>query len=62
MRKDPIVEEVHRARRQLAERFDHDLDAICADARQRERQGDRQVVSRRPKRPNRLATARARGR
>ena len=44
MWKDPIVEEVHRVRTKLSAEFDHDLDAICADAREREKESGRKVV------------------
>jgi hypothetical protein len=36
MWEDPIVAEVHRTRRELAEKFDFDVDAIVADIRQRQ--------------------------
>jgi hypothetical protein len=36
MWEDPIVAEVHRARRELAEKFDFDVIAIVADIRQRQ--------------------------
>ena len=44
MWKDPIVEEVHRIRRKLSAQFDHDIDAICADVREREKQLGQKVV------------------
>jgi len=44
MWKDPIVEEVHRIRKKLSAKFDHDIDAICADARARERKAGQKVV------------------
>ncbi len=44
MLKDPIVEEVHRIRKKLSAKFGHDLGAICADARKREKQSGRKVV------------------
>jgi hypothetical protein len=58
MQKDPIVEEVRRIRRRYAERFNFDLDAICADLKERERRGEFAVVYRQP-RPPRLKTGAA---
>lgn len=43
--KDPIVEEVRRAREQHAARFKFDLKKMAADARRRERASGRKVVS-----------------
>jgi hypothetical protein len=62
MAKDPIVEEVHRARRKLVERFDHDLDAICADARERETTSGHPVVTLPRKRARVVRPARGRSR
>ena len=45
MRKDAIIEEVRRSRDQRAAKFDYNIRAIAEDARQRERQGNRKVVS-----------------
>jgi hypothetical protein len=45
MRKDAIVEEVRRSRDERAAKFAYDIHAIAEDARQRERQGGRKVVS-----------------
>jgi len=50
MWKDPIVEEVRRAREAYAARFNHDLEAICRDLRERQAQSGRTVVSFPPKR------------
>ena len=36
MWEDPIVAEVHRTRRELAEKFDFDVNAIVADIRKRQ--------------------------
>ncbi len=44
MWKDPIVEEVHRIRKKLSAKFDHDIDAICADARKREKTSGKKLV------------------
>ena len=49
-RKDPIVEEVRRARAAHAKKFDYDLRAIVQDLRKHERRGSREVVSLPPKR------------
>ncbi len=35
--KDPIVEEVRKARKKHAERFNFDLHAICADLKKKEK-------------------------
>jgi hypothetical protein len=48
--KDPIVEEVRRAREAHAQQFNYDLDAICADLRKREKASGRPTVSLPPKR------------
>ena len=45
MWKDPIVEEVHRIRKKLSAKFDHDIDAICADAREREKTSEQKLVN-----------------
>lgn len=39
---DPIVNEIRRTRGTYAERFDNDLQAICADLRCQERDSDRE--------------------
>jgi hypothetical protein len=44
MWKDPIVEEVHRIRRKLSAKFGHDIDAVCADARKREKTSGHKVL------------------
>jgi hypothetical protein len=48
--KDPIVEEVHRARDAHAKQSNYDLDAICKDLRKREKASGQPTVSLRPKR------------
>ena len=53
MRKDPIVEEVRRARERHAAKLEYDLDAICRDLQREERQGRRKVVSFAPRRATR---------
>ena len=45
MAKDPIIEEIRRHRREIAERFGYDLRAIIADARKRQKRQSRKVVS-----------------
>jgi hypothetical protein len=51
MFKDPIVEEVRAARQRHSARHHHDLDAIVADLRIRQRRMGRPVVSLAPKKP-----------
>ena len=58
--RDPIVEQVRKAREAYAAQFDHDLNRIVADLKRRQDQGEFQVI-RRPPRPARK-TARARAR
>jgi hypothetical protein len=45
MAKDPIIEEIRRHRREIAERFGYDLRAIIADARKRQKKRGKKVVS-----------------
>ena len=42
---DPIVEEVHRIREEIAKRFNGDLAAICEYARQRQEASGRPTVA-----------------
>jgi hypothetical protein len=56
MIEDPIVDEVRKARDELARRFNYDLDALCADLQQKQAQSGRKVVSFPPKRPTPVAT------
>ncbi len=42
---DEIVEEVRRVRNEHAEKFNHDISAICADIRRKQAAGGRTVVS-----------------
>lgn len=51
MIKDPIVEEVRKARDEYAKKFNYDIDAICRDLQQKQQQPDKNVVSFPPKRP-----------
>ena len=48
--KDPIVEEVRRAREAHAKQFNYDLDAICEDLRKPEKTAGHPTVSLPPKR------------
>lgn len=48
--KDPIVEEVRRARDEHAKQFNYDLDAIVEDLRKREKESAVPTVSLPPKR------------
>ena len=50
VRKDPIVEEVRKARAAHAKQFDYDLKAIVRDLKKHEQQEGRKVVSFSPKR------------
>lgn len=45
MTHDPIIEELHQIREQLAKEFDYDVYAIVADARARQAQEDHPIVS-----------------
>ncbi len=51
MWKDEIVEEVRRIREGNAAKFNHDIDAIVADARARQRASGRKSVSFPPRKP-----------
>jgi hypothetical protein len=57
MWKDPIVEEVRRARERHAAKYHYDLDAICQALREEERRSGRRVVSLPPKKPQPWAKA-----
>ncbi|MBF0370636.1 MAG: hypothetical protein HQL52_14385 [Magnetococcales bacterium] len=48
---DPIVEEIHKIRKEYAARFDHDLDAMFKDLKRLERESGRKTVSLPPKKP-----------
>lgn len=45
MTPDPIIEELHQIREQLAQKFNYDVFAIVADARARQAQTGHPVVS-----------------
>jgi len=49
MNTDPIVAEVRHARDTLAAKFNYDLEAIVRDARKRQQQSKRKVVSLKPR-------------
>ena len=49
MLKDELVEEIRKARQEQAARWNFDLKAILADARRRQEQSGRKVVSFVPK-------------
>ncbi|MGH9948144.1 MAG: hypothetical protein ACRD6X_13220 [Pyrinomonadaceae bacterium] len=51
MWKDEIVEEVRRIREENAAKFNHDIDAIVADARKRQQESGRKTVSFPPRKP-----------
>ena len=40
---DPIIEDIHEARRQIAERFGYDVHRISEDAKRRQMDAGRQV-------------------
>ena len=42
---DPIVDEIHKSRKEYAEKFDFDIDAIFEDLRRKQRQSSRKIVS-----------------
>ena len=39
--RDPVIEEIHRTRREIADNFDGDIAAILEDARQRQAESGR---------------------
>jgi len=51
MWEDPIVEETRAAREELLQRFNYDLDALCAYLEQQEAHSDKKAVTLEPKRP-----------
>jgi hypothetical protein len=55
MIEDPIVAEVRRAREEIAKRFNYDLRAMVEDARKRQAESGRQVVSFPPRPANKDA-------
>lgn len=49
MKPDPIVDEVRKARETHAAKFNHDLAAICADLRNKQKDSGHPIVSHPPK-------------
>ena len=49
MKANPIIDEIHKTRREYAERFGNDLPTICEDARRKQGRQGRQVVPASPK-------------
>ena len=47
--KDPIVEEVRKARQDHAQEFNHDLTAICDDLKKIEKECEERLISLPPK-------------
>jgi len=50
--KDPIVDEVRKARDEYARKFNYDLDAICDDLQKKQSEKGKNVVSFPPKKPS----------
>ena len=48
---DPIVDEVRKFRDEHARKFNYDMDAICADLRQRQQRSGHPLVSLKPNLP-----------
>ena len=61
MKRDPIIEELHKVREAYAGRFNNDLRAICADAQQKQGEEGHRVVTLAPrpvaKKPQRNSAA-----
>jgi hypothetical protein len=55
MKNDPIVDEIHRGRREHAAKFGHDIYKIIADLKSREGASGHPVVQRQPRRIPRQA-------
>ena len=45
MRDDPVVDEIHKIRKEHTDKFNGDLHAICEDLRRQERESERKFVS-----------------
>jgi len=58
MRKDPIVEEIHRIREKLSRKFQFDIRKIFEDVKQKERQHGERLVNLRIK-PHKLTPQKA---
>lgn len=54
---DPVVEEVHRARRQLLARAKGNLSSIINDAMARQKKGGRKVLAAAPRKPEMMSPA-----
>lgn len=52
MWEDPIVEEIRQRREEYLAEFNHDLDALVRDLKQKEQQSGRKVVSLPPRKPD----------
>lgn len=55
--KDPIVSEIRKYRQEHAQSFNYDLDSIFDDLQRKEQESGRKVVSRPPRRPKQVLTA-----
>jgi hypothetical protein len=42
---DEIIQEVWRSKKEIAERFNHDIEALAAELRKQQQQSGRQVVN-----------------
>jgi Zn-dependent M16 (insulinase) family peptidase len=42
---DPIVEEIHKIRKEFAEKFDYNVDAMFEDLRKKQIESNRKIVS-----------------
>jgi hypothetical protein len=42
---DPIVEEIHKIRKEFAEKFDYNVDAMYEDLRKKQLESNRKIVS-----------------
>ena len=51
MWEDPIVKETRAAREELLQRFNYDLDALCAYLQELETQSEKKAVTLEPRRP-----------
>jgi hypothetical protein len=62
MKRDPVVEEVRKAREAYTAQFDHNLDRIVEDLQRRQDGGEFQVIRRPPRRPRKVSRSPARKR
>jgi hypothetical protein len=42
---DPIVEEIHKIRKEFAEKFDYNVDSMFEDLRKKQTESNRKIVS-----------------